>query len=136
MKPTVHRRITISLAMGIAGIMMSAAQFVLAGAAAVAPRAAADNSAASSLQIIIDSDFKTMIDDGQVLAMAAQLQAQSALQIMGAYVDVDPVDGRSFSDTSPVHAGLQKATIITRFDNARFFDFYVDLLTRPVPIKG
>ena len=34
-------------------------------------------------QIIVDSDFKTMSDDGQVLAMAAQLQAQSALQIMG-----------------------------------------------------
>lgn len=53
-----------------------------------------------------------------------------------AYVDVDPFDGRSYSDTSPTHAGRKKATIITRFDNARFFDFYVDLLTRPVPIKS
>lgn len=53
-----------------------------------------------------------------------------------AYVDVDPFDGRSSSDTSPTHAGLQGATIITRFDNARFFNAYVDLLTRPVPIKS
>jgi inosine-uridine nucleoside N-ribohydrolase len=53
-----------------------------------------------------------------------------------AYVDVDPFDGRSSSDTSPTHAGLQKATIITRFDNPRFFDAYVDLLTRPLPIKS
>jgi purine nucleosidase len=53
-----------------------------------------------------------------------------------AYVDVNPFDGRSYSDTSPTPAGPQKATIITRFDNARFFDFYVDLLTRPVPIKS
>jgi inosine-uridine nucleoside N-ribohydrolase len=53
-----------------------------------------------------------------------------------AYVDVDPFDGRSYSDISLTHTGLQKATIITRFDNARFFDLYVDLLTRPVPIES
>jgi purine nucleosidase len=83
MKRTVRRRITIWLAVGIAGMVMGAAQFVLVGAAVVAPRAAADNSPVAPLRIIIDSDFKTMNDDGQVLAMAAQLQAQSALRIMG-----------------------------------------------------
>jgi hypothetical protein len=82
MKPTVRRRITTWLAMSIAG-MMGAAQFVLVGPPVVAPRAAATNAPASPLRIIIDTDFKTMVDDGQVLAMAAQLQAQSALRIMG-----------------------------------------------------
>lgn len=81
MKPTIRRRITTWLAVGIAAAMGAAR--LLVGASVVTPRASADNSAASPLQIIIDSDFKTMIDDGQVLAMAAQLQAQSALQIMG-----------------------------------------------------
>jgi hypothetical protein len=32
-------------------------------------------------------------------------------------------------------AGLQKMTIVKAFDNARFFDLYVDLLTRPVPVN-
>src|SRR5205807_10283194 len=61
MKPTVRRRITIMLAMSVAS-MMGAAQFVLVGPSVVAPRAAADNSAAAPLRIIIDSDFKTMND--------------------------------------------------------------------------
>lgn len=82
MKPTVRRRIAIWLALGIIAVM-GAASFVVVGGSAVTPRAGADNSVASPPQIIIDSDFMTMSDDGQVLAMAAQLQAQSALQIMG-----------------------------------------------------
>jgi purine nucleosidase len=82
MTPTARRRSTIWLAMSIAG-MMAAAQIVLVGPSVVVPRAAATNSPASPLRIIIDTDFKTMVDDGQVLAMAAQLQAQSALRIMG-----------------------------------------------------
>jgi purine nucleosidase len=82
MKPVGRRRITIWLALGIVAVM-GAASFVFVGGSAVTPRADADNSAASPPQIIIDSDFMTMSDDGQALAMAAQLQAQSALQIMG-----------------------------------------------------
>lgn len=31
--------------------------------------------------------------------------------------------------------GLQRITIVQRFDNSRFFDLYVDLLTRPVPVR-
>jgi purine nucleosidase len=82
MKSMVRRRIMIWLALGIVAVM-GAASFVLVGGSVVTPRAGADNSVASPPQIIIDSDFMTMSDDGQVLAMAAQLQAQSALQIMG-----------------------------------------------------
>jgi purine nucleosidase len=29
---------------------------------------------------------------------------------------------------------LQKMTVVQKFDNARFFELYVDLLTRPVPV--
>lgn len=32
--------------------------------------------------------------------------------------------------------GLQRATIIERFDNRRFFAFYVDCLTQPVASKA
>ena len=34
-------------------------------------------------KVIIDTDFNTIGDDGQVLAMAAQLQAESSLEILG-----------------------------------------------------
>ncbi len=44
--------------------------------------------------------------------------------------------GRSigYGDAPPPGPSLQKVKIITGFDNPRFFDFYVDLLTRPVPV--
>jgi purine nucleosidase len=66
----------------VGGVVVSSIR-TKSSASVVAHRAAAANSSAPPLRIIIDSDFKTMSDDGQVLAMAAQLQAQSALQIMG-----------------------------------------------------
>jgi hypothetical protein len=39
--------------------------------------------AAAPQKIIIDTDFNTIGDDGQVLVMAAQLQAAGALDILG-----------------------------------------------------
>ncbi|MQR00618.1 nucleoside hydrolase [Glaciimonas soli] len=57
------------------------------------------------------------------------------------WVDVDTRfganDGRSvgYRNGSPAGVVLQKVTVVQRFDNARFFDAYVDLLTRPVPVK-
>jgi inosine-uridine nucleoside N-ribohydrolase len=81
-----------------------------------------------------DPRYVQPVWDATALAYAAD--PSLATESHEAYVDVDPFDGRSFSDTSPTHAGLQKATIITRFDNPRFFDFYVDLLTGPVPVRA
>ncbi|MDB5850770.1 MAG: nucleoside hydrolase, partial [Rhodoferax sp.] len=38
---------------------------------------------AAAPKIIIDSDYNTMSDDGQLGVMAAQLQAQGKVQVMG-----------------------------------------------------
>ena len=44
-------------------------------------------------------------------------------------------NGRSIGYASqPAGPALQKMTVVKKFDNARFFELYVDLLTRPVPI--
>jgi len=54
------------------------------------------------------------------------------------WVDVDMSfganDGKSTGYTSSPPAGLQKMTVVKRFDNPSIFNFYVDLLTRPVPV--
>jgi len=42
-------------------------------------------------------------------------------------------NGRSIGHAS-AQPGLQPATIVERFDNRRFFDFYVDGLTSAVPV--
>jgi hypothetical protein len=39
------------------------------------------------------------------------------------------------SDPFPTIGLLQKSKVIFRLDNARFYAFYVDLLTRPVPVR-
>ena len=31
---------------------------------------------------------------------------------------------------------LQKAKVVRRFDNERFFELYIDLMTRPTPIQS
>lgn len=55
------------------------------------------------------------------------------------WIDMDdtfgPNYGRSmgYYDNPPV--GLQKAKFINRIDNEKFWDFYVDLMTRPVPVQ-
>jgi hypothetical protein len=53
-------------------------------------------------------------------------------------VDVDTSfganDGKATGYTGSPPAGLQRMTIVKRFDNPSFFNFYVDLLTRPVPV--
>ena len=74
------------------------------------------------------------------LVLAYLLDPGYATQTREEYVDViarngDPQNGRSVGyDTPPAGVTLQKMTVVTRFDNARFFELYVDLLTRPVPV--
>lgn len=67
-----------------AGIVLASVTAVLASACGGgdAGPVAADR-AAPPQKIIIDSDFNTMADDGQVGVMAAQLQAAGTLQVMG-----------------------------------------------------
>nr|WP_046570747.1 nucleoside hydrolase [Paraburkholderia fungorum] len=72
------------------------------------------------------------------LTLAYLMHPSFATQTVDEWVDVDTSfganDGKSTGYTSSPPAGLQKMTIVKRFDNPSFFNFYVDLLTRPVPV--
>jgi inosine-uridine nucleoside N-ribohydrolase len=74
------------------------------------------------------------------LTIAYLADPSFATKAIDEYVDVVTTigvdDGRSigYGDTPPPGLSLQKVMVITGFDNPRFFDFYVDLLTRPVPV--
>lgn len=59
------------------------------------------------------------------------------------WVDVDTNWGPSYGHTlgyrdsqKPAANHLQKHKVVLRFDNERFFRLYVDLLTRPVPVRS
>ena len=74
------------------------------------------------------------------LTLAYLIDPTFATQTVDEYVDVNTTvgadDGRATGyATPPPGVALQKVTVVKRFDNARFFDFYVDLLTRPVPVN-
>ena len=74
------------------------------------------------------------------LTLAYLIDPSYATQTVDRYVDViarpgAPDNGRSIGYSSqPSGPTLQKMTVVKKFDNARFFELYVDLLTRPVPI--
>ncbi|MGF6774289.1 purine nucleosidase [Paraburkholderia sp. GAS199] len=73
------------------------------------------------------------------LTLAYLMHPSYATQTVDEWVDVDMSfganDGKATGYTSSPPAGLQKMTVVKRFDNPSFFNFYVDLLTRPVPVK-
>ena len=57
------------------------------------------------------------------------------------WVDIDITWGPSYGRTlgyrqqqTPPANYLQKCKVVQRFDNQRFFELFVDLLTRPVPV--
>ncbi|MDP5007846.1 MAG: nucleoside hydrolase, partial [Glaciimonas sp.] len=64
-----------------------------------------------------------------------------ATETVAMWVDVDMSFGANagrsigYRNAPPAGVPLQKMTVVKRFDNARFFDAYADLLTRPVPVK-
>ena len=74
------------------------------------------------------------------LTLAYLIDPAYATQTVERYVDVVAKpgaadNGRSIGYASqPAGPTLQKMTVVKKFDNARFFELYVDLLTRPVPI--
>ncbi|MBT2333301.1 nucleoside hydrolase [Variovorax paradoxus] len=74
------------------------------------------------------------------LTLAYLIDPGYATETVERYVDVVAKpgaadNGRSVGSASqPAGPALQKMTVVKKFDNARFFDLYVDLLTRPVPI--
>ena len=74
------------------------------------------------------------------LTLAYLIDPGYATQTVDRYVDVIAKpgaadNGRSIGYASqPAGPTLQKMTVVKKFDNARFFELYVDLLTRPVPV--
>jgi purine nucleosidase len=84
----------------------------------------------------INPDYTTSIWD--TLTLAYLVDPTFATETVQRWIDVDSSfgadDGRSIGYREP-RPGLQRATVVKRFDNSRFYDFYVDLLTRPVPVK-
>jgi purine nucleosidase len=73
------------------------------------------------------------------LALAYLIDPSYATDVVDRWVDVDiawgPGYGRTLGYEQPPPARqLQKARIVRRFDNARFYKLFVDLLTRPVPL--
>jgi len=84
---------------------------------------------------------ESRLHDGHLdtLTIAYLMDPTFATQTVDEWVDVDTSfganDGKATGYASNPPAGLQKMTIVKRFDNARFFDYYVDLLTRPVPVN-
>ena len=78
-------------------------------------------------------------DIWDTLTLAYLVDPAYATRTVQRWVDVETTVGldngrsRAWASARP---GLQTATIVERFDNRRFFDFYVDGLTRPVPVSG
>lgn len=74
------------------------------------------------------------------LTVAYLLDPRYATEVSEEYVDVVNAPGQANNGqsigyaTQPAGATLQKMKVVRKFDNARFFELYVDLLTRPVPI--
>src|SRR5262245_50887996 len=74
------------------------------------------------------------------LALAYAIDPTYATDVAEMYVDVDIAFGPSYGHTlgykeAMPAAVLQKAKIVRRFDNERFFKLFVDLLTRPLPVR-
>ncbi len=86
-----------------------------------------------------DPNFTLNIWDS--LTMAYLMDPSYATETSQEWVDVVTAvginNGQSigYTDAPPAGVPLQKMTIVKKFDNARYFDFYVDLLTRPVPVS-
>lgn len=76
-----------------------------------------------------------------MLTLAYLMDPTFATQTIDTWLDVDQSFGKEagrsigYPDGPPAGKSLQKVKVVKRFDNQRFFDFYVDLLTRPVPIQ-
>jgi inosine-uridine nucleoside N-ribohydrolase len=74
------------------------------------------------------------------LALAYLVDHTYATDVAEMWVDVDvtwgPSYGRTLGYVEPRAANLlQKVKVVRRFDNDRFFRLYVDLMSRPVPVR-
>lgn len=84
-------------------------------------------------------DEKAKVNVFDTLAVAYLVDPTFATRVEDLYIDVDVSYGPGYGRTlgywqeQPTQL-LQKLKVIKQFDNKRFADFYVDLMTRPVPI--
>lgn len=76
------------------------------------------------------------------LALAYLVDPSYASDVAEMWVDIDTTWGPSYGRTlgyrqpqTPPANYLQKCRVVRRFDNERFFTLFVDLLTRPVPVR-
>jgi purine nucleosidase len=74
------------------------------------------------------------------LALAYLIDPTFATDVKEMWVDVDCTWGPSYGRTLGYEEErpaklLQKAKVVRRFDNERFFKLFVDLMTRPVPVR-
>jgi purine nucleosidase len=64
-----------------------------------------------------------------------------ATQIQNRWVDIDTSFGGDYGHAIGYFSNLptdllQKSVVIKTIDNTRFYQFYIDLLTRPVPVRS
>ncbi len=77
------------------------------------------------------------------LALAYLVDPSFATDVRDLWLDVGTTFDRNYgksvvyvSDPFPAIGLLQRSKVVFRLDNARFYAFYVDLLTRRVPVRG
>lgn len=89
-----------------------------------------------------EGDPNYVINIWDTLTIAYLIDPKYATEVSEEYVDVVNAPGQANNGQSIGYAAqpasgptLQKMKVVTRFDNARFYELYVDLLTRSVPIQ-
>ena len=75
-------------------------------------------------------------------ALAFFVHPEFATITKGVWVDINPTFDKDYgksipctSDPFPAIGLLQESNVIFAINTAAFYSFYVDLLTRPVPVK-
>jgi len=88
----------------------------------------------------VERDANASVNVFDTLALAYLIDPTYATKVEELYVDVDvsfgPGYGRTYGywQEQPTDL-LQKHKVVKEFDVPRFFELYVDLMTRPVPVK-
>jgi len=96
---------------------------------------------ASSMARKFANDVDATVSVFDTLALAYLVDPTYAIEVEELFIDVDVAFGPGYGRTlgywqeQPTRL-LQKVKVVKRFDNPRFFEFYVDLLTRPVPVAA
>ena len=84
-------------------------------------------------------DYETDVWD--TITVAYLVDPSIVTDMREVWIDMDDTFGPNYGRSigyygNPPEAGLQQVEFINRIDNDRFWDFYVDLMTRPVPVQA